>query len=37
MIVVDDVAGTLARFGAALRAAGLRCDAGALQADLIVK
>ena len=32
MIVVDDVAGTLARFGAALRAAGLRCDAGALQA-----
>jgi uncharacterized protein len=32
MIVVDDVAGTVARFGAALRAAGLACDAGALQA-----
>jgi hypothetical protein len=32
MIAPEDLAGTLARFAAALRVAGLNCDAGALQA-----
>ncbi len=32
MIAADDLAGILARFAAALRAAGLACDAGSLQA-----
>jgi uncharacterized protein with von Willebrand factor type A (vWA) domain len=32
MIALEDVAGTLARFADALRAAGIACDAGALRA-----